>query len=573
MKAERILPDKALDQHLILLGKTRSGKSSAARLLVEGLLDDGKPVCIIDPKGDWWGIKSSADGKRPGFPVVIFGGEHADIPLNEHAGAHVAELIATANRPALIDLGGWMVGERTRFFIQFASTLFRLTKGARWLVIDECHNFAPQGRIMDPDSGKMLHWANRLASEGSGKGLTLISASQRPQKVHKDYVTSHETLVAMRAIHPLDRRAVEDWIDGCPDQEKGKEVLRSLASLKRGEAWVWSPEIGFGPDRVQFPLFRTYDSFKAQLDETTKSLVGWASVNLDEVKDKLASVVQEAKANDPAELKKRISELERQLKSGGSHGAEVDPMAIDAAVCSERDRILTRGDEAWRRLDIALSSANDILLAQIGEVRSALGYVPTHTNTTSRSNKPSTGVSVQEVFRSVRLIESRPTKTPDGGTVVLSKMQRAFLTVLAQSVKPLSKRDILWHAQYQSNGQTSACFKMLEDSAWMSCGDEPGAYVITEAGREALGDFTPLPRGDALREHILASPEHSAMEKAFLRALCGSYPKPMTKAEVLELAGYKSNGQTSGAFRRIAMRGWIVDNGRTVHASDLLFGR
>jgi hypothetical protein len=27
-----------------------------------------------------------------------------------------------------------------------------------------------------------------------------------------------------------DRDAIKDWIDGCPDHDKGKEMLRSLAS-------------------------------------------------------------------------------------------------------------------------------------------------------------------------------------------------------------------------------------------------------------------------------------------------------------------------------------------------------
>lgn len=180
------LPAAVLEQHLIVLGKTGAGKSSVMRLLVEGLLDQQKPVCIIDPKGDWYGLKSSADGKRPGYPVVIFGGDHADVPLNAHAGAHVAELVATGNRPCLIDLGGWTVADRTRFFIEFASTLFRTTRGRRWLVIDEVHNFCPQGKVHDPDAGKALHWANRLASEGRGKGIQILAASQRPQKVHKD---------------------------------------------------------------------------------------------------------------------------------------------------------------------------------------------------------------------------------------------------------------------------------------------------------------------------------------------------------------------------------------------------
>ena len=312
------LPAKALDQHIIILGKTRSGKSSVMRKLVEGLLTEAKPICIIDPKGDWWGLKSSADGKRAGFPVIIFGGEHADVPINAHSGPHVAELVATGNRPCIIDLGGWMPDARTRFFIEFASILFRSTRGQRWIAIDECHNFCPKGKVWDPDAGKMLHWANRLASEGAGKGLNLISASQRPQKVHNDYLSSHETLIALRVIHKADRDATKDWIDGCADPEKGKEVLSTLASMKRGQGWVWSPEIGFGPEIVQFPMFTTYDSFKAPTGEPVGKLKGWASVDLDEVRAKLATVVEEAKANDPRELKAEIARLKAELSKGVS---------------------------------------------------------------------------------------------------------------------------------------------------------------------------------------------------------------------------------------------------------------
>lgn len=324
------IPKAALAQHVIVLGKTGVGKSSAMRLLVEGLLDDAKPLTIIDPKGDWWGIKSAADGKRPGYPVVIFGGEHADVPINAHAGAAVAELVATGNRPSLIDLGGWMVGERTRFFIEFASSLFKQTRGARYLVIDEVHNFAPQGKIMDVDAGKMLHWANRLASEGRGKGLTLLAASQRPQKVHKDFLTCAETLIAMKVIHKLDRDAIKDWIDGCADPAIGKEVLTTLAGMKRGEAWAWSPEIEFGPERVKFPMFSTYDSFKPQAADAGK-LKGWAEVDLEEVRKKLAASIEQAQANDPATLKRRIAELERQVRTAAPAPAGATKEELQAA--------------------------------------------------------------------------------------------------------------------------------------------------------------------------------------------------------------------------------------------------
>lgn len=159
----------------------------------------------------------------------------------------------------------------------------------------------------------MLHWANRIITEGRGKGVTVLSASQRPQKVHKDFVTSNETLIAMRVIHPLDRNAIKEWIDGCPDREKGREVLESLASMKRGEGWVWSPEIGFGPQHIAFPMFETFDSFAAPKTEADRHPKGWADVDLDDVRKRLAKSIEQAKRDDPKLLRARVAELEREL--------------------------------------------------------------------------------------------------------------------------------------------------------------------------------------------------------------------------------------------------------------------
>jgi DNA segregation ATPase FtsK/SpoIIIE-like protein len=45
------IPEKILDQHLVVLGKTGAGKSSKLRHVVEHLLTHKKRVCVIDPKG------------------------------------------------------------------------------------------------------------------------------------------------------------------------------------------------------------------------------------------------------------------------------------------------------------------------------------------------------------------------------------------------------------------------------------------------------------------------------------------------------------------------------------------
>jgi hypothetical protein len=372
-----IVPRAVFEQHIVLLGKTRSGKSSAMRVLVEDLLDRNEPVCVVDPKGDWWGLKSSASGKSAGYPVVIFGGEHADVPLNARSGSPVAELVATGNRSCIIDLGGWMPGERTQFWIDFASSYFRLHRGRHWLVIDEVHNFCPKGKIMDPNAGKMLHWSNRLASEGLGKGISMIAASQRPQKVHNDFLTSCETLIAMRVIHKADRDALKDWIDGCGDLEKGKELLNSVAQMKRGEGYVWSPEVGFGPKRLQFPMFNTFDSFKPSKAGTTRKLRGWADVDLGEVTKKLEAAVKEAEAKDPEKLKARIRELEKQVNKPLPVGNKplpkteikvVDPRAIERAVKPLRTML----EETMRVLVKVTASGFDDAAIKPEEVQKAL---------------------------------------------------------------------------------------------------------------------------------------------------------------------------------------------------------
>lgn len=352
------IPLAVFDQHIILLGKTRSGKSSKMRVMIEAALDRQVPVCIIDPKGDWWGLKSAADGKKAGYPVVIFGGAHGDIPINAQSGKAVAELVATGNRPCIIDLKGWTIADRTRFFIGFAETFFAKAKGRRILAIDEVHNFAPQtsGRV-DPQTSMMLHWANRLASEGSGLGITLMSASQRPQKVHKDYVSSHETLIACRVIHKRDREAYEDWIEACGDDKSGDEVLMTVANMERKEAWVWAPEIHFGPKRIIWPLFKTYDSFKPQAAKSRR-LKGWAAVDLDEVRDKLAIAIEENKAKDPIELRKQIIEKDRKIADLEKQAAAKTPAAPakpdkDAIAAAEKKGF----DQAEKKLRGAMDRA------------------------------------------------------------------------------------------------------------------------------------------------------------------------------------------------------------------------
>jgi hypothetical protein len=256
-----LIPAKVLEQHIAILGKTGSGKSYTAKGIVETLLAQKQRVCVIDPTGVWWGLRSDSTGKKLGFPIIVLGGE-GDLLLNPDHGAAIAEIIGTTDTSAILNTRTMTIKQRTGFFADFAETLLRKNTGPLTLVIDEAHLFMPQTRPGDVAGTRMLDAANNLVSLGRGIGLRIILISQRPAKVHKDSLTQAETLIVMRLIAPQDRRAVEDWIGEWAQPHEGRELLRSLQSLPTGEGWLWAPELGI-LDYVEFPRIKTYDSSRA----------------------------------------------------------------------------------------------------------------------------------------------------------------------------------------------------------------------------------------------------------------------------------------------------------------------
>lgn len=320
--------DRILDKHLGILGINGSGKTYTAKGLAERLLDAKQRICVIDPTGVWYGLKSSATGKSAGYPVVIFGGPHADLQISGSHGEAIAGAIGTSSTSAIIDTSLMRGGELTKFFADFAETLRIKNTGPLNLFVDEAHLFMPQGRVADPQSANMLHAANNLISLGRSRGLRITIISQRPAKIHKDSLTQVHSLIAMRLIAPQDRAAVEAWIADQADVSRGKEIIASLPSLKTGEGWLWAPEINV-LERVKFPKISTFDSSKSPDGEGSGSIV-LAPINLDAIQGKLSSLKQEKVANDPIVLKRQVAELQRQLAA--KPVASAKPVADHAAI-------------------------------------------------------------------------------------------------------------------------------------------------------------------------------------------------------------------------------------------------
>jgi hypothetical protein len=66
--------------------------------------DIGARVAIVDPLGVWWGLRASANGSAAGYPVVVFGGRHADVPISAEMGAPLGRMIAGEALACVVDL-------------------------------------------------------------------------------------------------------------------------------------------------------------------------------------------------------------------------------------------------------------------------------------------------------------------------------------------------------------------------------------------------------------------------------------------------------------------------------------
>jgi uncharacterized protein len=93
--------------------------------------------------------------------------------------------------------------------------------------------------------------------------------------------------------------------------------------------------------------------------------------------------------------------------------------------------------------------------------------------------------------------------------------------------------------------------------------------VATDAGVAALGDFEPLPTGDALRQYWLT--RLTGGEQVILRALVTQYPNPVDRETLSESTGYTRSSRNT-YLQRLGARKLIVIEGGRVRASEELFG-
>lgn len=348
LATELALPLDVVTQKLNILGQSGGGKTYTAMKLAELMLEALAQVIVLDLVGVWRGLRSSADGRHPGFPITIIGGEHGDLPLTPGAGALVADLVVDRGLSVVLDLSSLLHEEMLQFATDFIDRLFHRKKTRKSPV----HVFFEEAQELIPETPTTKAEARcrsvciRMCKIGRNYGIGYSVITQEPQAASKRVLNQAGTIIAVRTIGEHERKAIAGTARSKATSKEQLNLLDVLPELETGEAIVWSPAWLKFAGKVHIRPKVTFDSSKTpEVGEAPPQPQVLAPVELAQLRTAMAAAVAEAEQNDPSSLRRRVQQLEAQLASRPSaepERIEIPVPFVDPAL-PPRLRALHRG--------------------------------------------------------------------------------------------------------------------------------------------------------------------------------------------------------------------------------------
>jgi len=546
------LPDTIVTETVAMLAKRGMGKSNAAVVMAEEFTSAGFQWVAIDPKGDWWGVRSSTDGKGPGLSVPIFGGRHADVPLESTAGALMANLVVERGLTCILDVSLFSKTEQIKFVTDFAETLFRAIGDdprPLHLFLEEAEEFLPQR--VDARSARMVGAYSKISKQGRTAGLGVTLITQRSASLNKDALSQTDTLILFRTVSPHDRKAVVAWTEF---HGESKEVAETLAGLEPGESWIISPGFLGSIQRVKWRRRRTFDSGATPVaGMKRKAPVTLADIDLREINDRIADTIERAKAEDPKALHRQIADLRKQLASATAN-VKVEQRIVEVpTVPPDLAAAVRSAADLMRQVSGALDDAAAHLTGELVEVK-----------LTDRPPKPRLQVAEKAAV---------PRQTePDDGEVKLKAGARRILETLARHhPMTFTRAQVGTMTGFKITGGTFTTYWGVLKRAGYIEERSPKDISVTAAGLEAAG----VTATQALTTQDMLDMWRSKLKagaRTMLDVLVDAYPAALSKEELGSATQMVITGGTFGTYLGVLRRNGLIEvQGNQVQASESLF--
>lgn len=557
-----------------ILGIRGSGKTNTGGAIVEELLERNLHACIIDPLDVWWGLKSSADGQSPGYPVVILGGAHGDLPISGGDARVIADFVVEHRLPCVLSLRHLSKTKQRLFVADFCEQLYQRKGEQQYrdplaVVIDEASAFVPQR--VSADIARSVGAIDDLVRRGRSSGIGVILIDQRPATINKDVLTQVELMIVHRITSPQDRSALNEWVRENASAEEAKEFLSSLASLPLGRAWAWSPYLNlFRQSQVR--LRRTFDSSQTpRPGERRGAPKQFADVDLDALRLTLAATIAAAEDSDPRALRGRIKDLERQL---ADRAPQVERVEVPVLSAKEMKQLCDSLDA----LAAALGRVEELSIgvrenqAMLDRVRDALLGDSARLIPVVMQEQP-----VASPMHKSGLASAPPRSSPAAarganGDVQIKAGARRMLEVLAaNSSLRVTRAQLATLAKMRVTGGTfQTYFGTLKRAGFFT--DADGTISITPNGMRFLG--ITRPPAPQTTEELLAQwrPALKAGAAKMLDVLVKTYPKLLSREKLAVTCDMTASGGTFQTYLGTLRRNGLAEVGDDgVRASETLF--
>lgn len=540
------IPLDVLSLRWVEFGNSGAGKTALGRVIFEEADTAGVPTCVIDLKGDWWGLKSSKSGESDGRDVIIFGGDHADVPLNENAGVETANIVVELRKNFILDFEAFSRAKQLKFIAAFMERFYDANREPFNLICDETDRYIPQKiRAGDNLAPFCVGACEDVAKRGRKHGIFPKFITQRNADINKSVTELCDLAVIFRTSGPNDQKAVLEWLRAKGNlitEEQIQTVIDNMAGLVDGEGFICSahPKLRIF-ERANFRWPETFNSSATpEIGKTIVQPKKFTKVDLAALGERIKSTIEEAKKNDPAHLKAEVARLKKELDNRPLESDMPAPEPIPAFTAEDR-KLVERAEKLVLTVTEKMENEARKILDGIADFRKFLGEIKTRLDKVNPPPRPVrtplTRVPITREF----LQQQPPPKqwhakvnhTPQSNGS-LPEGETKILAACIQFDSGVTKQQLTVLTGFKRSTRDAYIARLRTKGYVQEMGDK---VTATTEGCAALPNAQPLPTGEELQKYWLDRlPEG---ERKIFEILLNNYPSPVDKETLTEQTGFK----------------------------------